>query len=164
MASASVCSNNGGGRRKHENWEHVDLVTKQCIHCKEILSKSKIKIERVTAHLKKCKQYLKSVADIRSPTTSPTKKGNVISLDLDKNDDLAGGPSTCTIQHKKHTGKQRSIKDHVIITNAEQSEKIDLKIANFFYSCNISFSIIDNPSFLAMLHGLRPGYFHKQCI
>lgn len=47
--------------------------------------------------------------------------------------------------------------DRFVIKTTQQHD-IHLKVAEFFYSCNIPFATVDIPCFLKMVSGLRSGY------
>uniref|UniRef100_A0A6P7H6W0 Uncharacterized protein LOC114347821 n=1 Tax=Diabrotica virgifera virgifera TaxID=50390 RepID=A0A6P7H6W0_DIAVI len=54
--------------------------------------------------------------------------------------------------------RQAGIESFVVQTSASEKQKLDIKIAKFFYGCNIAFNIADNKLFKDMICALRPGY------
>ena len=63
------------------------------------------------------------------------------------------GPTTTTSKHL-----QLDLSDHVVKTSPLSKEKIDSKIAEFIYACNLPFSMVEHPLFLNLIENLRPGY------
>lgn len=53
---------------------------------------------------------------------------------------------------------QRKISGFILKTNKKATHELDLLVGEFFYSCNIPFSVAEHPSFKALLEKLRPGY------
>ena len=47
---------------------------------------------------------------------------------------------------------------HVIKTTGALKSRLDLLVATFFHSCNIPFSVVEHPSFKALMEALCPGY------
>lgn len=42
-------------------------------------------------------------------------------------------------------------------------EKVDVHVAQFIYGSNLPFTIVEQPTFLALLKALRPGYKPPSC-
>ena len=53
---------------------------------------------------------------------------------------------------------QSSLHGHLISTSSSTKNKLDEKIAEFVFGCNIPFNVVDHPLFKAMIAELRPGY------
>ena len=54
--------------------------------------------------------------------------------------------------------KQLKMDPHVSKTTAKEKSKFDMKVAKFFYACNIPFNAADSPAFKEMIEVLHPGY------
>ncbi|XP_031328801.1 uncharacterized protein LOC116159856 [Photinus pyralis] len=157
-------------------------MKKQCKYCETVISAGRLKIEHVRIHLKKCRTYLQTVcassasADADSKSDTETKLMDCDAHSHTATNEIVEPPTTSAsattdiMLHETPTSKpfekkkthlnlkQKSITGHVVKTNAETAKKLDRKIALFFYSCNIPFSVANNPSFIDMIHELRPGY------
>ena len=53
--------------------------------------------------------------------------------------------------------KQLKMDPHVSKTTPEEKSKLDMKVAKFYYACNIPF-IAASPAFKEMIEMLHPGY------
>ena len=54
--------------------------------------------------------------------------------------------------------KQLKMDPHVSKTTPKEKFKFDMKVAQFFYACNISFNAADSPAFKEMIEMLHAGY------
>ena len=61
-----------------------------------------------------------------------------------------------TTASSKHL--QRDLSDHAVKTSTLSTEKINSRIAEFIYACNLPFSMVEHPLFLNLIENLRPGY------
>lgn len=68
-------------------------------------------------------------------------------------------PATCApTPPKKLKTSQTSLFDHVSKTSTSTRENLNVKVAKFFYGCNIPFNVAGNELFLNLVSSLRPGY------
>ena len=56
------------------------------------------------------------------------------------------------------TMRQPRLTAWVVNTNSVEKEKIDNVVAEFFYGCNVPFSVVEHPLFKQLIDSLRPGY------
>ncbi len=75
----------------------------------------------------------------------------------DKADRLLKHANGC--QALSRTGKWRTQRD--VLQQAVSSDGAETTITNFFFSCNVAFSSVDNPSFRNLLQRLAPCMYHS---
>lgn len=163
-----------GGRSKASEWNEFTIVDENptrvyCNHCKETVIK---KIERVKAHLKKCskRKEFSEASSSRSSTLSmcvndsDDNVSEISEINKVSSEDLADLSSSTNICEfvsstpMKKIKKQTNISSFVVRTTPEEKEQLDLKIAKFFFSANVPFSVTENHEFKEMIKALRPGY------
>lgn len=149
-------SNHGGGRRIATEWSEVVNLENDtrvmCKYCKEMLSR---KIERVRNHLKKCKARERQ-NEVQNTDNSCVADQNRFATEKDSAD--ADDITSCVNPVQKKRIIQGSMSHFVVKTSKEEQTIIDRKIAAFFYSANIPFSVVESPQFIDMIASLRPGY------
>lgn len=188
MATKGNLGNRGGGRTKDPIWAKFNTVEVtdskgKCevknVECSMCNKKVSAKPLRMKNHWEKCakrKCQRQNVVNIDTETSDsdenllPSPKrliskskqsSNAIdseSVDIDTtNETSLSSLSSATSSSVTRTVQQK-IKHSVIITTKAEKEKLDVVIAKFFYSCNISFNTAENPHFKKMIETLRPGY------
>ncbi|XP_047128963.1 uncharacterized protein LOC124809189 isoform X2 [Hydra vulgaris] len=173
----------GSGRKKAGEWDEVTEVENStkvsCDYCHALISN---KIERVKPHLKHCQKKFKFLhKHTERENLNLSKYLNKNCDDVPNNDlnisasALIDGPSSLIAGPSAQVGKsslgsvssissltpckkQRLMSSYTISTNLEQKENIDIKIAKFFFSANVSFKTSENQEFIDMISSLRPGY------
>lgn len=149
-------SNHGGGRKIATEWSQVVNLENDtrvmCRYCKELISR---KIERVRNHLKKCKarERQDEAQNVDNSCVADQNKSasEKDSADTDDITDFAN-------PNQKKRMIQGSMSHFVVKTSKEEHGVINRKIAAFFYSANIPFSVVESPQFIDMFATLRPGY------
>lgn len=58
----------------------------------------------------------------------------------------------------KIVDKQPKLSNFTIKTDQRMKNELDLLVGEFFYACNIPFSVAEHPAFKCLLETLRPGY------
>ena len=119
------------------------------------------KIERVKNHLAKCKAKQEQIALQNQERNSVTETEQSISAteNLSAETVINAESDQCLINSgMKKRRLQASMSSCVIKTSKGEQNSIDKKIAAFFYSANIPFSVVESPQFIDMVYFLRPGY------
>lgn len=152
-------SSHGGGRKIATEWSEVVNVENDtrvmCKYCKEMVSR---KIERVRNHLKRCnaRERQNGVQNTDNSSVADQNRSAIENDSVDA-DDITGCVNPD--QKKQKRSIQGSMSHFVVKTSKEEQSIIDRKIAAFFYSANIPFSVVENPQFIDMIASLRPGYY-----
>src|SRR5215813_14277847 len=156
-----------GGRPMNPIWSHFDQfeengkLTVKCKSCSQTVS---AKADRMAKHKSQTcpKLKIKSCDNNCSQLYSNSTVDCDMLVITDEDDPHENSkPTTATTStHVQHSTKkyQPSVSDFVIHTSASQKEQIDIKLAHFFYACNIPFSNVENKYFIDMIAALRPGY------
>ena len=141
------------GRKKHSDWDEVTCtevnIQVECNYCKTRFSK---KVERARYHMKVCKDRSKMFCEQNSEQKKSTDE--VLDTlppeirDIVENEDKDGPASK----------KQKLMDNYAISTPKSLKDTLDLKVAKFFFSANISFNTAENTEFKYLICSLRPGY------
>lgn len=155
----------GCGRKQSVEWTMVNQTNNKyqvtCKFCKNIIS---AKIERIRAHMSKCKNSIAHSSPVSnidedepslSVGTSQKRKQTVEDSILDgtNSDSL-----NVEIPQSSKPKRQRSMGEYAVKTSDHQKKILDQKISEFFYANNIAFNIADSAAFKEMVSVLRPGY------
>ena len=121
------------GRKKDWVWLHVSVEgdKAKCNHCDEKLSK---RSGRISTHLDKCRKY--KIAEERTSVEEQA-------------------PSTSDVPDPP---KRMRLNNFVTKTSSEQKKQLDIQVARFFFSANLSFNTAKNKEWLRMCELLHPGY------
>jgi len=162
----------GSGRKKGTEWQEVSEVPNvinkvTCDHCTEVIS---AKIERIRVHFQKC---LKRKENVSSPDTknisrlvipvtsmagcSTTSDESHNSISRDEENLTLDVPLAASTPAKGFK-RQKTLSSFVITTTTLEKDQIDIQLAKFFYSANISFNTVENKQFTSFCTALRPGY------
>lgn len=172
----------GTGRKKDVAWEAVlplenDTTRVTCKYCLEAIQR---KIERVKAHLNKCKkkkEYDAAAAEedmdgieadsISSrpasatprPSSSMTIMSNVTDLsDISLPSTSESELTLTTSTPVKSCKKQKTLHSFVTKTDTNFKNQLDLSLAKFSFSSNVSFNAIENENLKKFCSLMRPGY------
>ena len=70
----------------------------------------------------------------------------------------AGAASEPQSQPSTSQARQKKITNWAFKTTEQTREELDMKVARFFYACNISFMSSEHEAFQDLIKSLRPGY------
>ncbi|KAK9712370.1 hypothetical protein K7432_007188 [Basidiobolus ranarum] len=84
------------------------------------------------------------------PTPTPTPNNNSIPINMHS--------QVHTQVHNQIRQDNNSVSEIDLNQDRDEKELIDATIARTFYATGIPFSVIENPSFMELLHTLRPDY------
>lgn len=145
------------------------MSTKEkCKHCSDEVSN---KIERLRQHLQKCRHY-KSIEPLE--LIEIEKKRNISQLENHTEDNYSNinyqvekqYQSTSTegydyesgnFGHKLHF-KQKTLKEHIIVTTPAKKKVLDMAVTKFFFANAISFNASSSLHYTEMFDAIRPGY------
>lgn len=173
-----------GGRPLNPVWGHFNQIHdengKLIVKCKQCNQEVSAKADRMVKHISQnCLKLSKKQNNLNIRTTSNfsaststscssssrTKKDPsandefILANDEDADDPQPSPSSTMKSNIAAKIKKiQPSISNFVMQTTSFQKQEIDVKIARFFYACNISFAIVENKHFVDLISALRPGY------
>ena len=130
-----------GGRQKKPIWAHykeVQVDGKALFECIYSKSQQLPKDCRMQTHYEKCSSRL---------STAPTSnKHPLVNIEVGEQP-----PSKKQI-------RQGDLDSHVLLTSDNMKNNIDQILAKFFFACNIPFTAVEHPAFLALVESLHPGY------
>lgn len=148
------------GRKIDVSWNDVTKLENStkvtCNHCGTEIS---AKVERIKAHLDKCKQCVHdadSVGDVDNDIPPDVQ-------DVCHSDSPQPGCSRDDerVRHVSETKKrklQKSMDSYSVKTSSSEKEELDMKIASFFYANSIPFNAANSKQYQDMVSSLRPGY------
>lgn len=156
----------GGGRSKALEWEYVVRLPNNKARCKFCNHEVSGKVERIRRHLEKCSKFMENNnsevienenIEIETETTKSSQSTATMpgskKMPLKLKSNFENQPPS-----KSKRQKTSNLDQFVTKTTKTQQSDIDLKVAEFFYTCNIPFATVENSGFLKMVNVLRPGY------
>ena len=150
------------GRPQSPVWKEFEAVGSQqdkkmrCTHCMALVSR---RPARMAKHFETCP---------RRPGPSRPKKAKISAAESGESsdpDDVTEVPHEAVKPRKAapESGKsmpmrQQKMTTWTVRTTGAEKENIDNAVAEFFYGCNIPFSVVEHPLFTTLIAKLRPGY------
>lgn len=138
----------------------------QCIDCRQLVSSKSC---RMKIHRQKCNARKKV-----SEKVNKESKCTVVVSDHSGDDEACTSTSSSATRKRTNSTSicggekypesnkkikvQQKIDGHVFKTTQTIREKIDISVAEYFYSSNVPFRHADKHYFRTMIHNLRPGY------
>ena len=124
----------------------------RCMTCFTLVSK---RADRMAGHLNtSCKAKSASSKRSRHDEAGPQQDAAT-----DDEVTILDSPSTSgSSQVGSAPHQQPKLTPWVVKTDASTRDKLDRTVAEFFYGCNVPFSVADHPLFIQMVDRLRPGY------
>ena len=153
---------NKGGRRTDPVWEYFEKVKEgnswKAI-CKCCGHKQSTKACRMNKHYKMCAGSKNSTERVEADEpTELVSAATMSSTSSSVTQDIVTPDFSEPPTPKKKKTTQSSIFDHVYKTPSNTRDSLHIKVAKFFYGCNIPFNVADNKLFIDLVTSLRPGY------
>ena len=127
----------------------VDKNTVKCDHCE---LKINSKVERVRAHLEKCKTRKSKNYEPKYNVGSSITSSSVASNPSDLSNVLV------TVSPISTPTQASKLKSFVVKSSTYEKDYLNKQVACFFFSSNLSFNSVEGPEFKKLCSLLRPGY------
>ena len=151
----------GSGRKRGCEWEEVSEVDKNTVKCDHCKLKVSNKVERVRAHLERCRtrkdkkcepEYVGSSVISSSVASNASDMSNVL---------VSVSPISTPTQASKL--KPSNLNNFVVRTSTYEKYSLDKQVARFFFSSNLSFNSVEGPEFQKLSSLLWPLYIPPNC-
>ena len=147
----------GSGRKRGYEWGEVSEVDKNTVksdYCELKISK---KVERIPAHLEKCKTRKGKQYEPEYNVESLITSSSVASTASDMSNVLVSvRPISTPTQASKL--KPSNLNNFVFRTSTYEKDSLDKQVTRFFFSSNLSFNSVEGPEFQKLCLFLPPGY------